>query len=366
MKNQTCFRSFFRLFSLVAFTAIVVSCEKKEAFYSAADFDKVPKTDVHFHYNTPDPYYIELAAQLNFRLVSPNVDSGNSLDEQLNNAVTIRNAYPDRFAFFGTFSVDSFGKPGFTESVIARIDSCMSVGAAGIKIWKNIGMVLKDDSGKYVMVDDARLDPIFRHLAEKNITVMGHLGEPKNCWQPLEEMNDSNNYRYYKSHPQYHMHMFPEAPSYDDQINARDNLLARNPDLDFVASHLASLEWSVDELALRMERFPDLDVEMSARINHLQYQSIQDYEKVRQFLLKYQDRLMYGTDVGVTVRDTNYESRARNLEQRWRSHWIYLATDSVQIIRDLPGDVKGLHLPKEVIDKIYQTNADRLFNKPSL
>lgn len=349
------------LIAMIVLPGILISCQEKVAYYTASDFEKVPKTDIHFHYNTPDPYYMEYAAGLNFRLVSPNVDSGNSLDEQLNNAFTIKQKFPDKFAFFGTFSVDSFGSQGFIQQTIDRIDTCMEVGAIGIKIWKNIGMVLLDDSGKYVMVDDARLDPVFSYLSDKKITVMGHLGEPKNCWQPLEEMNDSNNYRYYKGHPQYHMYMFPEAPSYDDQINARDNLLAKNPGLDFLASHLGSLEWSVDELAKRMDRFPDLDVEMSARINHLQYQSIQDYDKVRNFMLKYHDRLLYGTDVGVTVRDTNYESRARNLEQRWRSHWIYLATDSVQKIKDLPGDVKGLHLAKDVIDKIYQTNADRFF-----
>jgi hypothetical protein len=62
-------------------------------------------------------------------------------------------------------------------------------------------------------------------------------------------MTDTGNYRYYKANPQYHMYLHPEAPSYDDQINARDMLLRNHPGLDFIAAHLASLEWSVDEIA---------------------------------------------------------------------------------------------------------------------
>ncbi len=53
------------------------------------------------------------------------------------------------------------------------------------------------------------------------------------------------------------MFLHPEYPSYEDQINARDNLLKKNPDLKFIACHLASLEWNVDSLASRLDRFPN-------------------------------------------------------------------------------------------------------------
>jgi hypothetical protein len=56
------------------------------------------------------------------------------------------------------------------------------------------------------------------------------------------------------------------------------------------------------------------------------------------------------------------EARSQTLLDRWKSNWIYLATDSTQKIRNIRGDVKGLKLPKDVIDKIYNTNADCFFN----
>ena len=357
-----------KYFSILIITLIISSlvlinrCQKKAEYYTYKDFEKVAKTDVHLHINTLDPRYIELATRYNFRVVSPNVDSRIPIEEQLKTASAIKKAWPGKFAFLGTFSVDSFGKPGFTDNTIARINKCMKAGASGIKIWKNIGMVLKNQQGKYVMVDDPAFDSIFNYLEQNKIPVMGHLGEPRNCWLPLNEMTDSSNYRYYKSNPQYHMYLHPEAPSYEDQINARDNLLKKHPKLDFTGSHIASLEWSVDEVAKRFDKFPNLKVDLSARMAHLQLQSINNYERVRNFMIRYQDRILYGTDITINPDETNPEGRAQVLLERWRSNWIYLATDSVMKVTNLPSEVKGLQLPKEVIDKIYNNNAEKFFN----
>jgi predicted TIM-barrel fold metal-dependent hydrolase len=339
----------------------LISCQAKPEYYTVRDFESVPKTDVHLHINSLNPFYMEFASRNNFRVVSPNVDSRISIDEQLNTAGSIKKKWPDRFAFFGTFSVDSFGTAGFADNIVARIKECMSAGASGIKIWKNIGMVLKDKKGSYVMIDNPAFDPVFQYLGENNIPVMGHLGEPKNCWLPLNEMTDTSNYRYYKANPQYHMYLHPEAPSYEDQINARDNLLKKHPQLDFTGAHLASLEWSVEELAKRMEMFPNLKVDLSARMAHLQSQSIADRKRVRNFMIKYQDRILYGTDITVNSDEANPYEKSQMLLDRWKANWIYLATDSTINIKNLPARVKGLQLPKSAVDKIFNNNADRFF-----
>lgn len=351
------------LITAIVFFAVFVfqSCKHKEEYYAFRDFKNVRKTDVHLHINSTDRRYMELAAANNFRVISPNVDSHIPLDEQLDTASAIRKMWPERFAFFGTFSVDSFGTKNFPANTIDRIKKCMNAGACGIKIWKNIGMVLQNANGKYVMVDDPAFNEIFNYLEKNKIPVMGHLGEPKNCWLPFEQMTDTGNYRYYKSNPQYHMFLHPEAPSYDDQINARDNLLKLHPALDFTGAHFASLEWSTDEIAKRLDSFPNMKIDMSARVAHLQYQSIADWKHVRDFMIKYQDRILYGTDITVNPSEPNPNGRIQSIIDRWVSNWIYLATDSTVTIKNIKGDVKGLKLPKSVIDKIYNSNADKFF-----
>lgn len=347
------------LFAIVCF--FLTSCGHKQEFYTTENFPFVRKTDVHLHINSTNPVYMRLAEQNDFRVVSPNVDSGIPVSVQLDTASAIVKKWPGRFYFLGTFSVDRYGRQGFADSIITTIQQSMSRGASGIKIWKNIGMVLKDSTGKYIMIDDTAFNKVLKYLELNKIPVMGHLGEPRNCWLPLNEMTDSSNFRYYKANPQYYMYLHPEAPSYNDQMNARDNVLRKFPELAFEGAHFASLEWSVDELARRLDSFPNLSVDVSARMGHLQYQSIADYNKVKAFLVKYQDRIMYGTDITVSPTEKDPVAKTGQIYDRWISNWVYLATDSTQQIKNLPGEVKGMHLPKEIIDKIYNTNAEKFF-----
>ncbi len=336
---------------------LLISCNPVEKFYTSGDFEKVAKTDAHFHYLTYNEEYLKFATELNFRLVSPNWDGEYSIDEQMKITSKVLQSNPNYFSFLGTFSLEDFGKPDFTSKTIARIKECINAGASGIKIWKNIGMVLRDSTGKYVMVDNPAFDSIFMYLEENNIPVLAHLGEPKDCWLPLDEMTDPGDKNYYKNNPEYYMYLNPDAPSYEDQIVARDNILKKHPRLDFVGAHLASLEWSIDEIAKRLDDYPNLRVDLAARLYHLQYQSKINRDKVRDFMIKYQDRILYATDF--EVHDTEgKDSREtmENLRKGWLSHWIYLATDSIT-------SVQGLNLPKDVIDKIYYQNAELYFRQ---
>jgi len=223
-------------------------------------------------------------------------------------------------------------------------------------------MVHRDGEGKLVMIDDPRFDPIFRKLIEKGIVVIGHLGEPKNCWLPLEEMTVKNDRNYFAKNPQYHMHKHPEMPSYEDQIAARDRMLAKHPGLKFVGAHFASLEWSVDELGKFLDRFPNAMADSAARMGQLQYQSNRDREKVRDFLIKYQDRIVYGTDRS-TLLDAPSGQSYEGTRKVWLSHWRYFNTDESQTVPELDEPVRGLALPKDVVEKIYRANAMTLFPK---
>lgn len=350
------FFSTLKWMGLLIFMTIIMSCNTPEKYYSADDFVLVPKIDAHFHYLTMNEEYMKFASSLNFRLLSPNWDGEYSIDEQMKITHKIWLSNPKEFAFFGTFSVDSFGKPDFADLTIARIRQCLKEGASGIKIWKNIGMVLKDHNGKFVMIDDPAFDPIFTFLEENNIPVLAHLGEPKDCWLPENEMTDPGDKSYYKNNPEYHMYLHPKAPSYEAQIEARDNILKKHPKLDFIGAHLASLEWNVDEIAKRFDRFPNLKVDLAARLYQLQYQSKINREKVRNFMIKYQDRILYATDNEVhDTPGTDTKTTMQNLQRGWMAQWNYLATDSII------NNTQGLKLPKDVIDKIYFKNAERYF-----
>ena len=351
---------------LLGLAPMLASCRKE--FYSASDFVGAPKTDVHFHYGTPVDAFLTYAHSIGMHLVSVNVDAGDSIDVQLDMVLDLQKQHPGMMDFLGTFSVDDFGKDGFVDRTIAQIDRCINLGAKGIKIWKNIGMVLQDEQGNYVMADHSAFAPIFTYLEKQGIPLMAHLGEPKNCWLPYDEMTMKGNLRYYQQNPQYHMYQFPEKPSYEEQIIARDHLLERYPKLPFIGAHIGSLEWNIDEVAKRFDAYPNFTVDLSARMPYLQLQAFEDRKKLLSFLTKYQDRILYGSDV--TLRETNpakTEERKKGLHDRWLQDWLFLATNEIVpsdqfTLESAPKEMEGLRLPRIIVDKIFFKNSKRVFD----
>lgn len=330
-------------------------------YYTADDFAEVRKIDTHVHLNSASASFGKLAEEDNFDLVTVNVDvPGMPVAQQYKYALQQQATFPKDIFFLASFSIPEGQPEGWQDAVISHLDSAFNNGALGIKVWKNIGMVHRDADGRFIMIDDAMFDPIIRFVIDRGKMVLGHVGEPRNCWLPLDQMTVNNDRNYFREHPQYHMFLHPEFPSYQDQIDARDRFLEKHPDLQFVGAHLGSLEWSVDELATRLDKFPKMAVDMAARIPHLQYQSQQDRMKVRNFMIRYADRLIYATDGGIDPDDDNDKNR-QSQHEAWLRDWRYLATADMMSAPEVNDSFMGLQLPKEVINKIYFENAVKWF-----
>jgi predicted TIM-barrel fold metal-dependent hydrolase len=349
---------------LITLSLVMFGCQDR--FYSTEDFSSVLKIDSHIHINSDDGAFEDQAAKDNFILITLNVDHGDSANirMQYNYAVSTVRKHPGRVFFGPTFLFDTtaWGTEEWSKKIISQLEKDIVPGVVAVKIWKNVGMTVRDRSGKFIMVDDPGLDPVIKFIKSKGLPIAGHLGEPRNCWLPLSEMTVSSDSNYFSRNPKYHMFLHPEFPSYEDQIIARDNMVRKNPDLTFVGCHLASLEWNVDSLAARLDRYPNMAVDMSARICHLEYQSAKDRDRVRNFIIKYQDRLLYGTDEGYT--GSNPEGFKNTMHETWINDWKYFATDSEMTAEQFKGKFTGLKLPKEVINKIYSKNAIKWYKLP--
>lgn len=353
--------NFYYLFFTIFLTLIITGCQTQQS-YKYDEFSKIPKVDAHLHYNVDNTALIEQARSDNFKLLTINTDYADfpPIEKQLSIARELLKSNPDVFAFASTFHMSGWDDPEWTDNTIKHLDSTLIDGAIAVKFWKNIGMEFRDKSGKIVMIDDQKLDPIFAHLKDKHITVIGHQGEPRECWLPFDKMVIKDLKEYYTQHPQFHMFMHPDMPSYENQMQARDNMLEKNKDMVFQAAHLASLEWSIDELAKFFDKFPNAVADIAARMNQLQYQTKVNRQKVLDFINKYQDRILYGTDI--TFDSTgNYEEVKNEVHRVWLNDWKFLATDSTMTVRDFDGQFQGLMLPKSIIDKIYHLNAERIY-----
>jgi len=332
-------------------------------YYAEDDFKTVKKIDTHMHLHAESTILSALAKEDNFRLLDVMVDVPDypPIEEQEKFALHQVNVFPEQVDYLTAFTLEHWDSAGWADETIEKLKTSFANGALGIKLWKNIGMVYKDSVGNFIMIDNPRFDPVIQFIIDQNKTVMGHLGEPKNCWLPIEQMTVNGDKEYFKNNPEYHMFLHPEYPSYEDQINARDRFLARHPDIRFVGAHLGSLEYDVDSLAKRLDKFPYMAVDMAARISHLQYQSKSNREKVRNFIIKYHDRLIYATDSGISSTSVPEESK-NELHKRWLSDWKYFATDQSMTVNEVDGEFQGLKLPKTVMDDIYRNNAIKWFN----
>jgi predicted TIM-barrel fold metal-dependent hydrolase len=357
---------------LTAAALQATAADKRDPSYTAEDFTHVRKLDSHVHANTTDHDFLDIAKKDGFELLSINVDYPDfpSLETQATVAHKLQSDDPHTFHYLTTFSMKGFAGPTWTADNIRRIDEEIAHGAVGVKVWKNVGMVEKDAQNHLIMLDDPRFDGLMNHLEAQRIPLVAHQAEPKNCWLPLDQMTTENDRSYFREHPEYYMYLHPEQPSYETLIAARDRFVAKHPKLIFIGAHMASLEWSVDRLASFFDKYPNATADLAARLTQVQYQSHADRQKVRDFFIKYQDRLLYGTDLTENPPDpharaqnppSDGKSFAAEADEFGRSDWLYLATGKVQHIDAIKADVQGLDLPKSVIDKIYYTNAQRVF-----
>jgi hypothetical protein len=347
-------------FALLGLQYVTASCAADR--YAPADFERVEKIDAHVHLNSAADPFIAQAIHDHFRLLTINVDYPDfpQVDLQQSVAISLHNRYPKRVQFAAALSVADFQSPTWSAGAIHRIDAAIEQGAVGVKIWKNIGMSLRDPDGRYVMIDDDRIKPVIDHLEQRGIVLLGHQAEPLNCWLPFDKMTVKGDREYFREHPQYYMYQHPEVPSHEEQLAARDRMLLAHPALRFDSVHLASLEWDVDEVARFLDRFPNANVDLAARMVHLQYQAATNPDKVRRFLIRYQDRILYGTDIAVAPGQSG-EAAATEARDTWRSDWQFLTGSEIMHTDEFALSFRALGLPKAVVDKIYHINAETLY-----
>lgn len=309
--------------------------------------------DAHVHLFNTDPAYVSLLQALHLHVINIIVVDdkdgfAQGLVHRLNFARNVVTASEGRALLCTSFDPFKFQEPRFAEDAIKQMNQDFADGAIAVKIWKNVGMELKDRQGKWVMPDDPVFAPIYKDVAAHDKTLIAHLAEPDSCWQPPDAP-----YNNCKNHPNWYMYGRKDAVSKAAILAARDHVLEQNPKLRVVGAHLGSMESDVDQIAQRFDRYPNFAVDTAARVRFL---ALQPREKVRAFFLKYQDRILYGTDLDALPNDRTAEG-IRKWQQTYIKEWKFFATDESQEFQDR--QVKGLKLPEAVLRKLYHDNAVR-------
>ena len=260
----------------------------------------------------------------------------------------LRKESKDRFIVFFAPNFEDIDVPDFGKKEAAKLEEAVKFGCRGLKISKALGLNHRDKSGKLIPVDDPRIDPIWAKCGELGIPVLIHTADPVAFFSPIDQYNER--YENLFRRPNWSFADQSKYPTRDELIRQRNNMFARHPNTIFIGAHVADLAEDLGQVSMWFEQFPNYYADISARIKELGRQPF----TARRFLIKYQDRILFGTDWG---------GEAGGVEM-FRMYYRFLETDDEYI--DTGGVqgrwmIYGVFLPDEALEKIYNGNAIKLF-----
>lgn len=327
---------------------------------AAPPFAEILKIDAHSHIfgDLPD-LHAHLRA-INARTINVCYHgTGDRLDAMHRVGLELHQRHPDLYGFTSSFDLRRRDEPGYVPAVLAHLDRTFAQGAVAVKIWKEIGLEIRDRHGKFILPDDPRWDPIYAHLSSRGKPLHAHIAEPIDAWRPLDPT--SAHYHYYSRNPPWHLHGRPEFPSHEVLLNARDNIMRKHPTLVVLGAHLGSMEHDLDAITARLEEFPNFHIEVAARTRDLaRHPSAQ----VRALFLKYPDRILYGIDTSWMPTDGQDTPQMREaflnrLKLQYQADYDYYA--GAGEIEYNGRKTEALNLPRSVLEQFYHRNAIRLF-----
>lgn len=317
-------------------------------------FAAIRPIDVHVHVFKTDPAFQAMLERLNLKLlnilvVDDTLPYRKQLAPQIKDTIALVRSSGGHIAWCTTFDPYKFNDASFDGDAIKQINRDFADDAVAVKIWKNIGMEIRNRDGKFVMPDDPKFAPIYKDIAQHGKTLMAHVAEPDVAWGPPDPADPS--WSYYQENPQWFLYNKPGFPSKQEILQARDHVLAENPNLRMVGVHLGSMEKDLGNIARHFDRYPNFAVDMAARMEYLM---IAPPDKVRAFLIKYQDRVLYGTDLDFLA-TAGVPETLGEWESTYARDWKFLATD--ETFEYQGKKIRGLTLPQPVLQKIFRQNA---------
>ncbi len=290
-------------------------------------------------------------------------------------------AHPGRIAVFYNLAWRVYPRPDFGQIMAEGLEEAVLRGYAGLKISKALGLGVQDAQGNYVPVDDPKLAPIWDKAGQLGIPVSMHTGDPKAFFEPI----DANNERIEELSAAPHWSFAdPKYPRREVLLAQRDRMLARHRKTTFILVHFGNNPEDLDYAESLLERHPNVVLDISARLAEI---GRHDPEKVRALFIKYKDRILFGTDLGIHKRArpkpgegelslflgslSKEPPTPKDIGPFYDLHWQFLEADAKKtglishpVPIQGPWKIKPIALPEDVLQAVYHDNAYRLIFAP--
>jgi predicted TIM-barrel fold metal-dependent hydrolase len=268
---------------------------------------------------------------------------GDRLTETL---AALDEAHPGRFLTFALVNFEGIDDASWGEREAKRLEEGFRAGAKGLKFHKTFGLRHRYKDGRLVPVDDPKLDPVWEMCAKYKRPVVIHIADPAAFFTPLDRFNER--WHELNTNPGW-LFFGKDFPKRQDLLDQLHRVIAKHPNTTFINTHFGNNAEDLAAVADKLDRYPNMYVDIDARISELGRQPY----TARKFFLKYQDRILFGTDT-TPKRDA------------YRTYYRFLETEdeyfdcSASHHRQGFWNIYGVHLPPDVLEKVYRTNAERI------
>ena len=275
----------------------------------------------------------------------------------------VKHRLKEQFEFFANVSWNRVAESGWGENEADRFEREVGFGAKGMKFFKAMGLAARDANEKLIPIDDARFDPIMDRAAKLNAVIAIHVGDPKAFFEPPTP--DNERYDELKLAPDWSFYG-EDYPPLMELWKETERLVSRHPATTFLFIHLGLSE-DLDYMEKLLDAHPNVFVDTSARVPEFGRHPV---DKVRAFFLKFQDRILFGTDLSISPDHWQLGSVSEtpvgieDAVKFYQAHFRFFETDLKNIDHPTPiqgrWKVNAIHLPSDVLHKLYFANAEKL------
>lgn len=253
--------------------------------------------------------------------------------------------YPGRFELWCGFDLAGYDQPGFGPSAVAELERCVKLGAKGVGEISDKGAGLSRNQKPTMHVDDPRMDALLEKCADLKLPINFHAGDPIWMYEPMDEKNDLLYEAYY-----FRLDNRDDILSHADVLATLERAIKKHPRTTFIACHFMNLTFDLDRLGEMFDKYPNLYADCSQREAYIA--SIPRF--ARQFIEKYADRIVWGTDQGFSL-------------PMYRNSFHILQTDDEHFyawdVSNTRWCLYGLGLSDKTLKKLYRDNALKILKK---
>ena len=271
-------------------------------------------------------------------------------DELEANLARYDRAHPGRFVTFCHVDWSELGRPGGSDRLVASLEASHRAGARGLKVWKDLGLSVRDNAGALVLPDDPRAAPVWAAAGELGLPVLIHTADPVAFFAPADVANERLEELWV--HPEWAVHG-PGFPTFERLLEALEAVVAAHPGTTFVGAHVLCCAEDLAWVARMLDAYPNVFLDFSQRIAELGRQP----RAARRLFTEHADRVLFGTDE-LPPRRAAYETYFRFLETA-DEHFSYSA-DPADPWPQGRWRISGLDLALETLQAIYRDNAVRV------